>query len=123
MVEPVEPGETIRQQRRFGSEILEVVKRRVRPLDEAEGRYPPLAPAVIIQDEIRLDRDVAVPLADGTIVYVDIYRPKSNARVPAITAWTPFGKRCGEVGMGLPRGVPEGTLSPGASFEAVDPAY
>ena len=119
----VEPGEIVRKQQQFGSETIEVVKRRVRPLDEAKGRYPPLAPATIIQDGIRLDRDVAVRLSDGAIVYVDIYRPDNNERVPAITAWTPFGKRCGEVGMGLPRGVPEGTLSPAASFEAADPAY
>ena len=119
----VEPGDKIRKRQRFGSEDLEVVKRRCRPVDQADGRYPPLAPATIIQDGIRLERDVPVKLSDGTTVYIDIYRPESSERVPAITHWAPFGKRCGEVGFALPNGVPEGTLSHGASFEGADPAY
>jgi predicted acyl esterase len=119
----VNPGDKVRMPQQFGRDTVEVVKRRCRPVEESEGRYPALKPATIIHDGIRLDRDVAVKLSDGAVIYVDIYRPEGDARVPAITAWSPFGKRCGERGMALPRGVPEGTLSPGTSFEAADPAY
>ena len=118
-----QPRQTVRRTRTYGGESTKVVLRRARPIEEGEGRYPAFAPATVVQDGIRLDRDVPVVLRDGLRVFVDIYRPDTAGPFPAITAWSPFGKRCGEVGMSLPRGVPEGTLSPGTAFEGADPEY
>lgn len=43
------------------------------------------------------EHDVAVKVRDGCTLYCDIYRPvssdKSDVKVPAIVAWSPFGKK------------------------------
>ena len=39
------------------------------------------------------ERDVAIPLRDGTVIYADVYRPTGTARVPVILSYGPFGKR------------------------------
>ena len=50
------------------------------------GRMP-LATDTVYQ------RDVAIRLRDGTVVYADIYRPVGKARVPVILSYGPAGKR------------------------------
>ncbi|SDZ54037.1 CocE/NonD family hydrolase [Herbiconiux ginsengi] len=42
--------------------------------------------------DIRLDRDVEVVLRDGTVLYVDVYRPVGDSPVPAILSWSPYDK-------------------------------
>lgn len=37
-------------------------------------------------------KDVAVPLRDGAIIYIDIYLPKGASDVPVIVSWSPYGK-------------------------------
>lgn len=49
--------------------------------------------------DVREDRDVAVPLRDGTTIYVDIFRPVGDEAVPVILAWSPYGKRGGRLGL------------------------
>lgn len=39
------------------------------------------------------DRDVTVVLRDGVKIYIDIYRPNSQEKVPAILSWGSAGKR------------------------------
>ena len=81
--------------RTFGNEEVEVVFRKAKPLDDPEGGYPGFSPGVTIEDGIRMEYDVAVPMRDGTIIYVDIFRPEGETDVPAIIAWSPYGKRRG----------------------------
>jgi len=43
--------------------------------------------------DIIWNRDVPVTLRDGTVIYTDIFRPASSPTdLPAIIAWSPYGK-------------------------------
>ncbi|KAI4606262.1 hypothetical protein J4E80_010239 [Alternaria sp. BMP 0032] len=75
------------------------------------------------------EHDVAVKVRDGCTLYCDIYRPVSSdgsEKVPAIVAWSPFGKKhtgidmMSKVKWGC--GVPKGCLSGLERFEGPDPA-
>lgn len=69
-------------------------------------------------------QDECITLRDGTKMYADIYRPRTDEPVPVIVSWGPFGKRPSE-GMDEWKlmGVPPKTVSSMAKFEAADPAY
>ena len=123
---------------KFGDETIDVIYRKMRrPLSRAEqDALPPeerdmfsfvadfnqrtydAAPDIICH------QDVAVPLRDGTTIYVDIYLPKNSGPVPIIGSWSPFGKRPGD---GFDEwqlmGVPPRTVSKMAKFESADPGY
>ena len=109
-------------QREFEGEKFEVaLKDLIRP-ESTLGRFPEFDPGVSEQDGIRAERDVAVPMRDGTTIYTDIYRPVGETDVPAIIAWSPYGKRYSYTGLMAP-GVAPGTYSPGTKFEGPDPDY
>ena len=116
--------------RRFGKEQFEVIYRKAKTQEEVAADpvsrfvYPPPATRVSVVNGIRKETDVAVLLRDGTMIYVDVYRPDSAAKVPAIVSWSPYGKfeSYGER-LQLPIGVPPGTISSMAKFESPDPAY
>lgn len=69
-------------------------------------------------------QDVAVKMRDGITIYVDIYRPDTNEKVPALVSWSFYGKRPGE-GMSEWQimGVVPGTVSKLAKYESPDPLY
>jgi uncharacterized protein len=78
------------------------------------------------------DRDVAIHLRDGTVVYADIYRPSGATRVPVILSYGPAGKRgqnnhldsIGKDGsLPLRLGVPLDATSGLQAFESPDPAH
>jgi predicted acyl esterase len=76
--------------------------------------------------DIRLDRDVEVALRDGTIIYADVFRPITDDPVPAIMAWSPYGKQGGFITLDtFPNrvGVPRDAVSGLQKWEAPDPAY
>ena len=50
--------------------------------------------------DILWERDVAIKLRDGTVIYTDIFRPVGITSVPAIIAWMP--------GKSLPHRLPVG---------------
>ena len=52
--------------------------------------FPPAAKP--LPCDIQWDRDVPVTLRDGVTIYTDILRPVSGGKVPAIMAWSPYGK-------------------------------
>ena len=115
----------ITKTRRFGKEQFDVIYRRAKTQEEVAadpvGRfvYPAPATRVVVDNGIRKEIDVAVLLRDGTMIYIDVYRPAdSTARVPAIVSWSPYGKfeSYGER-LQLPIGVPPGTISSMAKFE------
>lgn len=124
----------------YGEEIEQVYGQQLRPvsLEEFEQlteeekalakpyafnqRTYEAAPGIICQ------QDVAVPMRDGVELYADIFRPADSAeRVPAIIAWSNYGKRCNEFRppelVGFTPGVPQGAVSEMAKFEAPDPSY
>lgn len=110
--------------RNYNGEQIEVYLRKALPRSASfpPGKYPDLEPGVSVDNGIICERDVPVRMRDGTILYTDIYRPEGGKRLPAIVAWSVFGKRAGYQGQHV-LGVPEGALSPGAKFEGPDPAY
>lgn len=111
-------------------------------LDEISKRYndmttkhgnnfaycPPFEPRTYIASdddmEIICQQDVAVTMRDGKRIYCDIYRPKSDHKVPVIVSWGFFGKRPG-YGMDDWKimGVPQGTISKMSKHESSDPGF
>ncbi|PWY93530.1 alpha/beta-hydrolase [Aspergillus sclerotioniger CBS 115572] len=77
--------------------------------------------------DIHTSHDVGIQVRDGSTLYCDIYRPTDTSQaVPAILAWSPYGKKFNGISMlkvlpwGL--GIPEGVLSGLEKFEGPDPA-
>ncbi|MBR0185849.1 MAG: CocE/NonD family hydrolase [Synergistaceae bacterium] len=82
--------------------------------------------AMPLKCDILFERDVPITLRDGTVIYVDIFRPNDDKQHPAIMAWSPYGKEIG--GQHLDdvegrSGVPFNATSGLEKFEAPDPAY
>ncbi len=119
-----QPKELIKL-RKFGDEEIEVIYRQSLKKSGAMIFYDSFEPGVTVEEGIVYERDVAVPLRDGTIIYTDIYRPDGATNLPAIVAWSPFGKRDGYAPTPTfpAMGVPPGTISRMAKFESPDPAY
>ena len=120
--------------------MIEVLFRQAAPIDVPEARYPGFNPstttlrkgfvkknaALPLPCDILFERDVPVPLRDGTVIYTDIFRPVGGSKLPAIIAWSPYGK---EGGMTLlddfpfRAGVPKSAVSELQKWEGPDPAY
>lgn len=60
-----------------------------------EAGVPEPCPSVAVDGGMRIERNRGVPLADGTKIYVDVFRPEAGERVPALIAWSPYGKSNG----------------------------
>jgi predicted acyl esterase len=77
--------------------------------------------------DIVFEKDVAVMLRDGVTIYVDVFRPAGDEKVPVIVAWSPYGKGQGTsmsvMGVFGLVGLSNSTVSGLAKFEAPDPAY
>ncbi|MGD0024409.1 MAG: CocE/NonD family hydrolase [Xanthobacteraceae bacterium] len=110
---------------KFGGEEIEVVFRKLQKKGPTMMHYEPFQPGVTTENGVICERDVAVPVRDGTTIYIDIYRPEGATKLPAIVCWSPFGKRhyYSTTPIMLALGVPPGTISRWAKFEAPDPAY
>ncbi len=72
------------------------------------------------------DRDVDIVLRDGTTIYADVFCPVTDDPLPAVLAWSPYGKRGGywryEIFPGN-AGVPTDAVSGLQKFEGPDPAF
>ena len=110
------------------------------PLDSEGARYAGYAPgtttlkkgeiaipgAAPLECDIVFERDVEVELRDGVKLLADIYRPVDSENVPAIVAWSPYGKRDGYFHLGLypfRSGLPQRLLSGLEKFEGPDPLW
>lgn len=140
-------NEITRKKQKFGNEEIEVAYRRAakRPVMGAAGAarlakrelptyvvdgfgdWPSLNPRTYeIGNGIICEQDVAVPMRDGVITYCDIYRPAGQTSVPAVIAWSPYGKRACADSLQTEwqtLGVPHGSHSNYAKFEGPDPEY
>ena len=75
--------------------------------------------------DLRIQRNVAVPMRDGLNLLVDLYRPAdTTAATPVLVAWSPYGKH-GALDWSYWSGheVDLDNLSPYTAFETPDPAY
>ena len=126
--------------RQFQNEQIEVFFRKAAPIDVPEARYPGFKPgttvlakgyvhekgALPLPIDILFERDVAVTLRDGTVIYTDIFRPVGGTNLPGIIAWSPYGKEGGMTLLDdLPgrAGVPKSAVSEVQKWEGPDPAY
>lgn len=124
----------------YGDDAYPVTYRRAAPVAAPRSRYPGFNPGVYILKEgtirregakplpcdILFERDVPMTLRDGTVMYTDVYRPIGNETVPAIVAWSPYGKEVGGQQLDdIPgrSGVPLSEVSELQKFEGPDPAY
>ncbi len=118
----------------------DVLFRKAKPIADPTTRYPGFNPSATILAkgtvvtpgtlplpcDILFERDVAVPLRDGAIIYTDIFRPVNATALPAIVAWSPYGKEGGESLLDdVPEryGVPKHASSGLEKWEGPDPAY
>ncbi|MDB5717617.1 MAG: CocE/NonD family hydrolase, partial [Sphingomonas bacterium] len=91
---------------------------------------PPLPPAEYDRREeqgLVIERNVAVPLRDGTRIFVDVYRPAGAAGerdLPLLLGWSPYGKHGLTNQVFWPAsGVRPEWLSTLTAFEAPDPVF
>jgi predicted acyl esterase len=137
----------VRKKQKFGNEEIEVTYRQAarRPpmgtaaaarvskgesptyVADGFGDWPALNPRTYeIGNGIVCDQDVAVPMRDGIVTYCDIYRPAGQTDIPAIIAWSPYGKRACADSLQTEwqtLGVPHGSHSNYAKFEGPDPEF
>jgi predicted acyl esterase len=54
-----------------------------------------------LSDDMVVDHDVAIKVRDGCMLYCDVYRPVGSEKnkVPAIVAWSPYGKKFNGIDM------------------------
>ena len=74
-----------------------------------------------------LEKDVAVALRDGTVVYANVFRPSEAGRFPVVVSFDVYGKDSIHVAAAMPAGGPD-TLgqydaSLYAAWEAPDPGF
>ncbi|HET9647428.1 MAG TPA: CocE/NonD family hydrolase, partial [Microlunatus sp.] len=75
--------------------------------------------------DLRIQRNVAVPMRDGLRLLVDLYQPAGTTEAtPVLVAWSPYGKH-GALDWSNWSGheVDLDALSPYVAFETPDPAY
>jgi uncharacterized protein len=53
--------------------------------------------------DVKVVRDVAVPMRDGVVLRADVYRPDGEGRFPVLVFRTPYGKHFAEKGDGVHR--------------------
>ena len=96
----------------------------------AEAGVPEPEHAVTHADGMRIERNRPVTMRDGVEILIDLYRPEEAEHVPAVIAWSPYGKHNGVQMYQLfvdERGVRGGGVRPEwmsqyARFEGPDPA-
>jgi len=126
--------------REYEKQGIDVIFRKSTPMNDKKCTYPGFEPgrtilpkgsvhkkgALPLPCDIIFERDVGVPMRDGITIYVDIYRPVGDEQIPAIVAWSPYGKKGGHQTLDqLPGrlGIPVSALSNLQAWEGPDPAY
>ena len=88
---------------------------------------PPLGYDLRHEHGLAIERNLAIPLRDGTRIYADLYRPEGavgEADLPLLLAWGPYGKHALSNQVFWPRsGVNPEWLSPLTPFEGPDPVH
>jgi predicted acyl esterase len=87
--------------------------------------YPGLGYTLTREEGMIIEHDVAVPMRDGKKIYIDVTRPEGKEKVPALIAWSSYGKhRPFQYGYFYKEGgVRPEWYSKYTNFEAPDPLY
>lgn len=124
----------------YGDDAYPVWYRRAVPTTTPKARYPGFKPETVqlragelrvpgaqpLPCDMFLDRDIAVNLRDGMVIYTDVFRPIAEGKYPVIVAWSPYGKQLGcQMFADLPggAGVTPDSVSGLNKFEGPDPAF
>lgn len=80
-----------------------------------------------MQTETVFERNIMLKMRDGIKIYTDVFRPATSdkEKVPAIIAWSPYGKNVSVANLGIAAhnaGVAFDRTSGYEKFEAPDPA-
>ncbi|EWG51760.1 hypothetical protein FVEG_10649 [Fusarium verticillioides 7600] len=112
----------------------------IAPGAKEAGPYDPLNPSVTVlskghkrtpankafEVDTIFEKDIVLPMRDGIKLYADVFRPKTDEKVPAVLIWSPYGKTGnGPHGLGMIPGrfgVGEDQVSGYEKFEGLDPA-
>ena len=116
-----------------------IIYRKAYPLSDPSCQYPGFCPSskilqkgtvckpghVPLETDVLFERDVAIPVRDGTILYADIFRPVGTEPVPVILNSTTFGKAKTWTpdNPGETPGVAPELTSGLETFEGTDPGY
>lgn len=117
----------------------EILFRASTPLSHPKARYQGFSPGETVYPagtvmregarpltcDIVFRRDVPIKLRDGVTVYTDVFLPADTGPVPAIIAWSPYGKNLGSQHIDdfpFRMGVPQSQISELNKWEAPDPA-
>jgi uncharacterized protein len=89
---------------------------------------PPLPPIDYLRTEehgLVIERNLAVPMRDGTRIYIDLHRPANqHGGLPLLLGWSPYGKHGRTNQVFWPAsGVDPTWLSTLTAFEAPDPVF
>lgn len=94
------------------------VKRETILLKKGSKNADPAAPLAC---DMIFERDLPLELRDGTCVFTDVIRPATEEPVPAIVAYSPYGKHIHS--LHLPWGVDDSKLSGLQKQEGPDPGF
>lgn len=78
----------------------------IAPGAKEAGPYDPLKPSVTVlpkghkrtpankafEVDTIFEKDIVLPMRDGIKLYADVFRPKTDEKVPAVLIWSPYGK-------------------------------
>ncbi|KAJ3455985.1 hypothetical protein MRS44_017467 [Fusarium solani] len=107
LLHPTEPDVVQGAIRIHGDDAYPVYMRRLLPTDAPRARYTRFKQETVIlkkgtvrregakplSSDILFERDVPITLRDGITIYTDLFRPVGDQRVPAVVAWSPYGKQ------------------------------
>ena len=51
-----------------------------------------MAVTTLVDEDIILERSVAIPMRDGVLLYADVWRPNTELPVPVLVSRTPYGR-------------------------------
>jgi uncharacterized protein len=90
-----------------------------------EHKYPGHGYRMTREQGMIVERDVAVPMRDGVRIFIDLHRPEKKGKVPALVAWSAYGKhRPFQYEYFLKEGgVKKEWYSSYTNFEGPDPLY
>ena len=94
------------------------------PIPPAKGGHPGFNPRTEKARGMVIEYDVAVPMRDGAVIYVDVYRPDAPGKYPPLIGWGPYGKHGHILYAHLGNtGLKDEDFNEFTKFEAADPVY
>ncbi len=95
-----------------------------RGISPEEAGWPGAEPSSSLENGMRIERNVSVPMRDGLRLLVDRFAPNSDEPTPVLIAWSPYGKHGALDWRSWPgHDIDLDRLSPHTAFETPDPAY